>query len=171
MPRATGLIHHFLEASAARSPNKLAIVHGRERPTYASVNRLANRLAHSLLRLGLEPGDRVALLCENSVEYAFGFYGILKAGGVAAPLNTELKPDGLAGSLKTLEAKVLLVSRKFERAARSTDLSRLSPALLVLTPSGVLDPDRDRPPKAAALVLQASTIRTRACRRIRYPVP
>lgn len=134
------LIHHFLEMSAARSPDKVAIVCGRERLPYAAVNRLANRLAHRLLGLGVRPGDRIALLSENSAEYVYGFYGILKAGAVAVPLNTELKPDGLAGTLKVLEAKALLVSRKFEPAGRSVDLSPLRPELLVLTPSGVLDP-------------------------------
>jgi long-chain acyl-CoA synthetase len=140
MSQAPGLIHHFLEMSAARSPDKLAIVHGPERPSYAAVNRLANRLAHRLLRLGVRPGDRVALLSENSVEYVYGFYGILKTGAVAVPLNTELKPDGLVATLKVLEAKALLVSRKFERAGRAADPSPLRPELLVLTPSGVLEP-------------------------------
>ncbi len=143
MSAAPSLIHHFLETSAARYPDKLAVVHGQERCTYAAVNRLANRLAHRLLGLGVKPGDRIALLSENSKEYVFGYYGILKAGGVAVPLNTELKPDDLSGTLKVLEAKALLVSRKYERSARSTDLSPLGLDLLVLTPSGVLDPGPD----------------------------
>lgn len=143
MPAAPSLIHHFLETSAALYPDKLAIVHGQERCTYAAVNRLANRLAHRLLGLGVKPGDRVALWSENGKEYVFGFYGILKAGGVAVPLNTELKPDGLVSTLRVLEAKAVLVSRKFERSARSADLLSPGPALLVLTPSGVLDPGPD----------------------------
>jgi len=140
MPENAGLIHRFLETSAARFPDKTAIVHGPERPSYATVNRLANRLARRLIGLGVGPGDRVALLSENGVEYVSGFYGILKAGGVAVPLNTELKPEGVAGALNVLEAKALLVSRKFERAARS--LGPVVPGLepLVLTPSGVQGP-------------------------------
>jgi long-chain acyl-CoA synthetase len=145
MTQAAGLIHHFLERSAALHPDKPAIVHGPQRPGYAAVNRLANRLAHRLLGLGVGQGDRVALLCENSVEYVVGYYGTLKAGAVAVPLNTELKPDGLAGALKVLEAKALLVSRKFERAARSIDLAPLRPELLVLTPAGVLGPGPEAP--------------------------
>ncbi|MCK7489999.1 MAG: AMP-binding protein [Anaerotruncus sp.] len=50
------LIHQFLETSAARNPDKLAVVHGQERCTYAAVNRLANRLAYRLLGLGVKPG-------------------------------------------------------------------------------------------------------------------
>ena len=131
------MIHHFLEASAARYPDKPAIIHGRGRHTYAAVNRLANRLAHRLLDRGVNPGDRIALLSENGLEYVFGFYGILKAGCVAVPLNTEIKPDGLVRTLQILEVKALLVSRKFERVARSIDLPSLAAVQIVLTPSGI----------------------------------
>lgn len=139
------MIHHFLEASAARYPDKPAIIHGRGRHTYAAVNRLANRLAHRLLDRGVNPGDRIALLSENGLEYVFGFYGILKAGCVAVPLNTEIKPDGLVRTLQILEVKALLVSRKFERVARSIDLPSLAAVQIVLTPSGILDPGPGTP--------------------------
>jgi long-chain acyl-CoA synthetase len=140
MLQSTGLIHHLLETSAARYPDKTAIVHGPERPSYGVVNRLANRLAHRLIGLGVKPGDRVALVSENGVEYVLGYYGILKAGGVAVPLNTEIKAAGWAGALEVLDAAALLVTRKFEPAVRS--LGRAIPGLgpLVLTPSGLQDP-------------------------------
>jgi long-chain acyl-CoA synthetase len=140
MTEIPGLIHQFLEASAARFPDKTAIIHGRGRHTYATVNRLANRLAHRLLGQGVRPGDRIALLSENGLEYVFGFYGILKTGGVAVPLNTEIRPDGLIRTLQVLEARAILVSRKFERAVRSIDLAPFATELTVLTPSGVAGP-------------------------------
>lgn len=143
MPEAAGLIHHFLESSAARSPNKVAVVHGRERRTFAAINQLANRLAHRLLRLGVQPEDRIALLSENSVEYVFGFYGILKAGCVAVPLNTELTAEGLSRTLKILEAKALLVSRRFEPAARAALGDSLGPETLIITSSGVREPHEE----------------------------
>ncbi|NLH77915.1 MAG: acyl--CoA ligase [Acidobacteria bacterium] len=135
-----GLIHGFLETSATLYPDKTAVVHGPERPTYRVVNRLANQLAHRLRTLGIKPGDRVALVSENGVEYVCGYYGILKAGGVAVPLNTEIKAEGWADILKVLDAAALLVSRKFEPAVRP--LGRALPGLgpLVLTPSGLRDP-------------------------------
>jgi len=136
MPAAPSLIHHFLETSAALYPDKLAIVHGQERCTYAAVNRLANRLAHRLLGLGVKPGDRVALWSENGKEYVFGFYGILKAGGVAVPLNTDLRPDGLAELLRELEPRIFIVSSKCERVARSLELSQFGISrLIVMDPS------------------------------------
>jgi long-chain acyl-CoA synthetase len=133
---APRLVHHFLEASAGRCPDRVAIVQGGRRPTYADLNRSANRLARLLIQAGVKAGDRVALLSENSVEDVAGFYGILKAGGIAVPLNTELTPDGLTDVLEFLEAEVLLLSPRFERPARAIDRSRLRLRSILLLPSG-----------------------------------
>ena len=124
MKIAYRLIHHFLEKSADLYPDKVAVVHEKRRAEYSRVNRLANQLAHYLLKSGVRPGDRVVLLCENSIEYVFCYYGILKAGGIVVSLNTDLKSDGLAELLQELEPKVLIVSTKFEKTARSLDRAR-----------------------------------------------
>ncbi|MEJ8278690.1 AMP-binding protein [Pseudonocardia spirodelae] len=55
----------------------------------------ANMFAHALLAAGLVPGDRVLLVCENSVEAYLAKIGIAKAGMVAAPVNPGLAPDVL----------------------------------------------------------------------------
>jgi long-chain acyl-CoA synthetase len=170
MSEIPGMIHHFLETSAARFPDKPAIIHGRGRHTYAAVNRLANHLANRLLDRGVNPGDRIALLSENSLEYVLGFYAVLKAGCVAVPLNTEIKPDALVKTLRLLEAKVFLASRKFERVARSIDLSPPNIDLIVLTPSGIQGPspcihanDRSRGPSDRRDLDLGLAINPRSC--------
>ena len=122
MTTANCLIHHFLEKSARLSPDKTAVVHERRRAGYSDINRWANQLAHGLIKEGVRPGDRVVLLCENSIEYVFCYYGILKAGGIVASLNTDIKPDGLAQLVKELVPKALVVSAKLGKTARSLDL-------------------------------------------------
>jgi long-chain acyl-CoA synthetase len=117
------LIHHFLENSARRWSDKVALVHDEVRSTYGEINAGANRLARFLSERGVVPGDRVVLLLENSLEYVVGYYGALKAGAVAVPMNTELKPAGLQSLLEQLEAKCLLSSRRFERLLRAVDLA------------------------------------------------
>ena len=89
------LIHHFLETSAQSFPDKIALIHDHIRATYSQINNNANRLAHWLIDHGIKKGDRVIFIFENSLEYVVAYYGILKAGGVAVSLSTELKPDGL----------------------------------------------------------------------------
>ena len=117
------LIHHFLEQSARLYPNKIALIHDDIRATYSEINTKANQLAHYLIDRGLQPGDRVALLLENSLEYVVSYYGILKAGAVAAALSTGTKPDGLKYYLGHLEPKVLISSKKFERVLKATGLA------------------------------------------------
>lgn len=123
MAKAT-LIHHFLENSAERFPDKVALVHEDVRATYRDINTQANQLASWLIEQGVCPGDRVVLLLENSLEYVVGYYGVLKAGAVAVPLNTELKPEGISQLLDELESKVLLTQRKYERLLRQVDFEK-----------------------------------------------
>jgi long-chain acyl-CoA synthetase len=126
------LIHHFLEESARALPAKCALVHGDTRVSYEELNRDANRIARWLLSRGVTTGDRVVLFLENCREYVAGYYGCLKAGGVAVPLNPELKPDGLAGLLSSVEPRVIISSAKSEKTLHAMDLSSFSIATLLL---------------------------------------
>ena len=139
------LVHHFLENSAALFPDKIAVVHERSRAEYSQINRWANQLAHSLFNAGVSAGDRIVLLSENSIEYTFCYYGILKAGCIAVSLNTDIKPCGLTDILRELEPKVLIVSSTFEESARALDLSLFGIGrLLISDPRQPIQSDGDR---------------------------
>ena len=118
------LIHHFLENSAKCFPDKVALVHEDVRVTYAQINFQANCLAYWLIDQGVSPGDRVVLLLENSLEYVVAYYAVLKTGGVAVPLNTELNPEGILPLLSELETEIILTQRKYERLLRQIELEK-----------------------------------------------
>ena len=59
---------------------------------------------------------------ENCLEYVVSYYGIMKAGAIAVPLNSDLKPDGLRYAINDLEAKVLISSSKFEKLISASNL-------------------------------------------------
>ena len=61
--------------------------------TYREADRVADQVAHGLAARGLQPGDRVLLFCENSVEAYLTKIGIAKAGMVVMPLNPSLAED------------------------------------------------------------------------------
>ena len=109
------LVHHFLERSARLYPDKVAIIHGKVRATYSEINTRADNLAHYLQSIATQKGDRVALLMENCVEYVISYYGIMKAGAVAVPLNSDLKPEGLRYAIEDLEARTLIASQRFQK--------------------------------------------------------
>ncbi len=117
------LINHFLEGSAARLPDKVALIHEDVRATYAQINTKANQLARWLVNQGVTKGDRVVMVLENCLEYVISYYAILKAGAVAAPIGSDIKPDGLSYLLGELEPKVVISSSRFERLLNAIDLT------------------------------------------------
>ena len=126
------LIHHFLENSAAHFPDKCALVHENRRASYSEINREANQIADYLIRSGVTVGDRVVILVENSIEYVVSYYGILKAGGVAVPLNPELKPESLEPLLAELGARVVIATNRQEAMLLSLSLGSLGVGNLVI---------------------------------------
>lgn len=113
------LIHHFLERSALAFSDKIALVHGNTRASYRQINGRANQLAHWLISQGTGPGDRIALLMENSLEYVISYYGVLKTGAAVAPLSVGLRPDGLRLLLARMAPRILLAGARFERLLKA----------------------------------------------------
>lgn len=72
------LVHQFLEHSAERTPDKIALVCNGQRLTYAQVDAMANRLAHALRENGVQRGDRVILYLHNSIELVIGIFAALE---------------------------------------------------------------------------------------------
>ncbi len=106
------LVHQFLEHSADRLPDKVALICDGQRLTYAEVEAQANRLANALRSQGLQRGDRVALYLPNSLELAIGIFAALKAGCVFVPINHTTKYDKCAYILNNCAARALITSGK-----------------------------------------------------------
>jgi len=107
------LTHHFLENSADRFPDREAVVHGSDRCTYTDIESRANQIANWLLEEDLRKGDRVALLLRNSSLYVSSYYGILKAGGVAVPLNTGIGANEIGEILVDCSPKIVISEQFF----------------------------------------------------------
>jgi acyl-CoA synthetase (AMP-forming)/AMP-acid ligase II len=90
---------HSLQQSAAVYPNAEAIVSNNKRVTFAQLWSDVNGFAMSLQSEGLEKGDRVAILLENSPEYVTAYYGALASGACVVGLNTAAKYRDIANWL------------------------------------------------------------------------
>jgi amino acid adenylation domain-containing protein len=101
-------VHQLFEAQAALTPDSTALVFGEESLTYAELNARANRLAHRLLSLGVEPDTLVGLCVERSIEMVVGLLAVLKAGGAYLPLDPALPRERLAFMLEDTRACLLL---------------------------------------------------------------
>ena len=102
------LLQHFLEESALKYPNKVALICRDVRLTYAEINCHANQLAALLRSQGIRRGDRVAIFLDNSVESVISLFGILKADAVFLMLSPQLKAPKLKYILINCGAKALI---------------------------------------------------------------
>jgi len=109
----------FLRYAEQQYPNKLGVVCGDSRFTYAQFADRARRLAGALRSLGVAPGDRVAFLSLNCHRLLEAYYGVLEAGAILLPLNIRLAPQELAFVLKNAGVKILFVGKEFVELANA----------------------------------------------------
>jgi acyl-CoA synthetase (AMP-forming)/AMP-acid ligase II len=101
------LVNHLLEESAARTPATACLVHNDKTTSYGALDQCANRIAQLLREHGVRRGDRVAILAYNSRFYAECYFGALKAGCVAVPVNTAATAKTLLHILRDCGARAL----------------------------------------------------------------
>ncbi len=80
-------LYTLLDDTAAAQPNKAALLFYGRQFAFRDLKAHSDALASSLRRLGVQPGDRVALLLPNMPQFVVAYYGILKAGAAVVPLN------------------------------------------------------------------------------------
>lgn len=106
------LVSDLLAHSARRFPDKVALVCDGQRLTYKEIEASCNQIAHGLIDLGIEPGDRVAMWLPNSVETILAIFGILKAGAIFTVINSSTKLDKLTYVLNNCTASGLFAPSK-----------------------------------------------------------
>lgn len=101
--------------------------------TAAGVEAVANRVANALIQLGVQPGDRVATMIENSPEAALAWWSIVRAGAVAVPINTAYKGAYLTHQLADSGARVFVVEAPLAGRAEAVadDVSALDHVVVI----------------------------------------
>ncbi len=140
------LMQDYFVKTAKSNPKKTALVFGDKRYTYEEINTLTDKLAISLLDLGLKKQDRVAIFLENSPEIVFSLYATLKAGGVFVIINGAVQAGKLHYILKDSGAKFIVThSSKLEVVSKAFGSNKLScDVILVDDPADVPDLLQDR---------------------------
>lgn len=135
------LVEEFLEASAARVPQKIALIAGTRAVTYGELDQRANGLARSLIQAGIQRGDRVVICLHNSIEAVVAIWGVLKTGGVFVLQSPLVRTDKLLYVLDQSQAAgcVVLAKREDEIVSEKGRLRALRIMVKVGTPdAGVL---------------------------------
>ncbi len=85
-------VYAFLDQTADRVPNRIAMIFGGMELTYGELRTLSERFATALAAMGVNKGDRVAIHLPNCPQFAIAYYGTLKTGAIFTPLSPLLAP-------------------------------------------------------------------------------
>ena len=101
------LVSQFLQDSAERFPDKVALICDDQYLTYGRIQELTDRIAAGLCESGIQRGDRIAVWLPNSVKAVLAIFGILKVGAVFTVIHPTTKRDKLIHILNNCAARGL----------------------------------------------------------------
>jgi fatty-acyl-CoA synthase len=122
----------FIERTAEVYPDRLAVVHGDLRQTWAETFTRCRRLASALQKNGIGKGDTVAVMLPNTPPMVEAHFGIPVTGAVLNALNTRLDAETIAFMLDHGEAKVVIVDPEFAGTLQKALALRTSSAPLLV---------------------------------------
>ncbi len=101
-------VYGILDQTAARAPNRIALVFGGAEFTYGEFQLLTRKFAAALAALGVGKGDRVAIHLPNCPQFAIAYYAILRLGAVFTPLSPLLAPKEALHQLQDCGAETII---------------------------------------------------------------
>lgn len=121
----------MIREAALRNAEREALVEGGTRLTWRELDCRTNQVANQLLALGVEKGDRIAVLSENSAAFAEVFLGTIRAGACLVPLSTMASSEALGKMVADCTPKVLFLSDQYRTLAQPflSDLDAIRIAL------------------------------------------
>jgi acyl-CoA synthetase (AMP-forming)/AMP-acid ligase II len=118
----------FLQRTALVYPHRVGVVDEPDQPapslgalTYHDVHRLARAQAARLDQMGIEQGERVAIVSQNAARLFIGFFGVSGFGRVYVPINFRLHPDEVGYIVEHSRASVLYVDPELEDSLSGVD--------------------------------------------------
>ncbi|MCP4661244.1 MAG: AMP-binding protein, partial [bacterium] len=110
LPRVAGVVELW-SVQAARTPDRVALVLGVEQVSYRELEVRANRLAHYLQALGVDPEVPVGVAVKRSVDLIVAMFAVFKSGGFLVPLDRTLPADRLAFIIDDAGVELILTRR------------------------------------------------------------
>ncbi|WP_306006308.1 class I adenylate-forming enzyme family protein [Aquicoccus porphyridii] len=116
--KPTKTVVDMIRDAASRNADREALVEGETRLTWRELDRRINQVANQLRALGVEKGDRVAILSENSAAFAEIFLGTIRAGACLVPLSTMASSEALEKMIADCTPKVFFLSNQYQTLAQ-----------------------------------------------------
>ena len=126
----------FIERSATVYPERLAVIHGETRRTWAQTFARCRRLASALSKKGIGDGDTVAVMGANTPELYECHFGVPVLGAVLNAMNVRLDAETIAFILDHGEAKVLITDTEFsDTVKQALATSKANPIVIDIVDS------------------------------------
>jgi long-chain acyl-CoA synthetase len=115
----------YLAAQAQLSPNKAALVCGESCVTFRQLHEDSSRIATYLRNSGINVGDRVAICLPNCCEFVTIFFGIVKCGAIAMPINMRLSSNEISAIIQDAEPAAVFFSELERETIAKLDAGNL----------------------------------------------
>lgn len=110
LPHQFNVATHFIDRNVEEGRgNKIAIECGEQQVSYGQLLEHVNRLGNALRDMGVRPEERVLILLPDIPEFLYSFFGVIKIGAVAVPVNTQLRPHEYEYIVNDTRARVAIV--------------------------------------------------------------
>ena len=123
----------MMNLNARKYPEKTSLRYNGNSLTYGALREASERAAGLLQGWGIKKGDKVAIMSQNTPDFVIAFFGIIKAGGVAVPVNHKLMAPEVEYILEHSEAKIIF----FDGALESVMFKLTNPIRKVCMDSAV----------------------------------
>jgi len=133
IPAQFNIAAYFVDAPAARHPQKAAIVGEPRAVTYAELAELTNRAGNALLDLGVVRGDRVLIVLPDSAEFIAAFFGAAKIGAVAVPVNPFARSADFIHYIQDSEPRAAIVHSEALEAFLPASSERPQMTIVIVT--------------------------------------
>ncbi|APO54518.1 ATP-dependent acyl-CoA ligase [Bradyrhizobium diazoefficiens] len=140
-PPSERILSTILTRQAERYGDRVLLVAGETRWTFAQTAAIAAAAAQALVDAGIKPGDRVALMCSNRPEFLQVYLGCAWLGAIAVPINTALRGFQLSHIFRNSRPALLVVEAQFVAAIESVEAGvELPPRTWIVgAPGGAVD--------------------------------
>ena len=112
------LVGDILRRNARIYAEKVGLVDDNKAFTYREINRRVNRLSHALRNLGLQRGDKVALMAHNCHQFVEAYFAFAKSGLVIVPINVRLSPEEASHVVNHSDAVAFIYGHVIEDLAK-----------------------------------------------------
>lgn len=151
------LLHQLLAAAAETCPGATAARDGNRELSYGALDEASNRVAHLLVQLGTQPGDRIGIYMDKSLDALVGLYAVLKAGAAYVPLDPQAPAPRLAYIAQNCGISCVL-SGKEKASTWAGLLKRGAPLRAIVVLNDESDNSEHEPLATTTRVLGSSSI-------------